>query len=142
MAKDQGFVVDASVVAKWFLIEARSDLAMKVRDGFATGQIGLAVPTLLFYEVVNALRFSGVFTESDLAVAARSLSRYRFGIWRPRGRLLELAAALSLKEDLTVYDACYVALAQRISSRVITEDRELLSKFPRHTISLDRVEIA
>lgn len=142
MAKSSGFVVDASVVTKWFLIERNSDLAMSLRDGFATGRIGLAVPALLFYEVINALRFSGVFTESDLAVAARSLSKYRFGIWRPRGRLLELSAVLSLKEDLTIYDACYIALAQRMSSKLITEDKELLSKFPRHTLPLDKIELA
>jgi predicted nucleic acid-binding protein len=142
MAKNQEFVVDASVVTKWFLIEANSDLATKVRDSFATGRIELAVPTLLFYEVINALRFSGAFTVSDLTVAAKSLSKYRFGIWRPRGRLLELSAALSLKEDLTIYDACYIALAQRMSSKVITEDRELLQKFPRHAIPLGGIELA
>jgi len=131
VAKEQNFVVDASVVAKWFLTEGNSHLAMELRDGFATGRIGLAVPTLLFYEVVNALRFSGAFSESDLTVASKSLSRYRFSIWGPRGRLLELSAALSLREDLTVYDACYIALAQRISSKVVTEDRELLSKVPQ-----------
>jgi predicted nucleic acid-binding protein len=142
MAKNQEFVVDASVVTKWFLTEPNSDLAIRLRDGFATGRIGLAVPTLMFYEVINALRFSGVFKESDLVVAAKSLSKYRFGIWRPRGRLLELSAALSLKEDLTIYDACYIALAQRMSSKVITEDRELLHKFPKNAVALDEIELA
>ncbi len=142
MAKNQEFVVDACVVTKWFLIEANSDLAVKLRDGFATGRIGLAVPTLLFSRWSNALRSNGVFAESDLTVAAKSLSKYRFGIWRPRGRLLELSAALSLKENLTIYDACYIALAQRMSSKVITEDRELLDKFPKHAIPLDRLELA
>ena len=35
-----------------------------------------------------------------------------------------------------VYDASYVALAQRTDSMVITEDRELLNRFPSQTVAL------
>ena len=132
------FVVDSSIVAKWFLNEEGTDIAITIRDKFATNQIKLSVPTLLFYEVMNALRFSGSFREGDLDIIVRSLSDYQFEIWRPVGRLLELSTKLSLKEDLTVYDACYIGLALRKGSRVVTEDRELLEKFPRSTLSLDQ----
>jgi predicted nucleic acid-binding protein len=135
VAKNQ-FVVDSSVVSKWFLEETDSAHAIELRDGFAVGKLKLAVPTLLFYEVMNALRFSGAFKSADLVVAARSLSKYRFDIWRPRGKLLELSAELSTEGELTIYDACYIALAQRLGSKVITEDKELLSKFPRQTTAM------
>ena len=138
MEKKDEFVVDSSIVTKWFVIEDGSELAVALREKFATRKIKLAVPTLLFYEVMNALRFSGIFGEADLSLAARSLSRYRFETWRPIGGLLELSAQLSLGNDVTVYDARYVALAQRRGSKVITEDGELLDKFPSSTISLDR----
>jgi predicted nucleic acid-binding protein len=137
VAKKKELVVDASVVTKWFLDEPNSVDAIRLRDDFATGRIKLAVPTLLFYEVVNALRFSAAFSEAELLVATRSLSTYQFGIWRPRGKLLELAAELSLREDLTVYDACYLGLARRIGSKVVTGDDEMLEKFPTLTIPLD-----
>jgi predicted nucleic acid-binding protein len=137
VAKKKELVVDASVVTKWFVDEPSSPDAIRLRDDFATGRIKLTVPTLLFYEVVNALRFSGAFSEAELVVAAKSLNNYQFGIWRPRGKLLELSAELSLREDMTVYDACYIALARRIESKVITGDKEMLSKFPTHTMQLD-----
>ena len=105
------FVIDSSIVAKWFLTEEDSDEALKIRDSFATDRIKLAVPTLLFYEVMNALLYSGVFGEQDLALAARSLSEYGFEVWQPRGKLLELSVQLCVKKDVTVYDGCYVALA-------------------------------
>lgn len=138
MAKKDQLVVDSSVVAKWFLTEPDSDKAIKLRDEFATGRLKLVVPTLLFYEVMNALRFSGAFNRAELITAARSLSKYRFDIWRPRGKLLELSTELSIEEDLSVYDACYVALARRVSSKVITEDMDLLAKFPAHALALSR----
>ena len=139
MEKKDEFVVDSSVVTKWFVIEDDSGLAVAVRDKFATRKIRLAVPTLLFYEVMNAIRFAGVLDDGDLAVAARSLSKYQFEVWRPMGKLLELSAQLSLRNDVTVYDACYVALAQRKGSKVITEDKELLDKFPSLTLPLNRI---
>src|SRR5579883_2210741 len=101
MAKKKEYVVDSSIVTKWFLVEADSELATGLRNDFATGRVGLTVPTLLFYEVMNALRFSGLYNETNLTIAARSLSKYRFGIWRPRGKLLELCGALSVRHDLT-----------------------------------------
>jgi len=140
MAKKSQFVVDSSVVAKWFLTETGSERAIELRDRFATGRLKLVVPSLLFYEVMNALRFSGGFEKPDLVVAAKSLSKYRFDIWRPRGKLLELSTSLSVEKGLTIYDACYVALAQRIGSKVITEDGELLAKFPSAATKLAEVE--
>ena len=137
MAKKKEFVVDSSVVTKWFLVEADSELATGLRNDFATGRVGLTVPSLLFYEVMNALRFSGIYNETDLTIAAKSLSKYQFSIWRPLGKVLELCGALSVRQDLTVYDASYVALAQRIHTKVITEDKEILVKFPAYTISLN-----
>ncbi|MDA4118778.1 MAG: type II toxin-antitoxin system VapC family toxin [Thaumarchaeota archaeon] len=136
MAKNKEYVVDSSVVVKWFLLESGSDIATRLRDDFATGRASLSVPTLLFYEVMNAIRSSKLFGEADLAMVAGSLSKYKFGIWRPRGRLLEWTGELSLKEDVTVYDSCYVALAQRLGTKVITEDSELLQKFPDDTLPL------
>lgn len=136
MAEKDEFVVDSSVVAKWFLVEAGSDQAGRLRDAFATGRLRLAVPTLLMYEVVNALRYGGSFDEVDLVVVAKSLSKCRFGIWRPRGKLLELSARLSAQGNTSVYDACDVALAQRLGSKPITEDKELLGGFPNDTVPL------
>ncbi len=141
MAKKNEYVVDASVVTKWYLIETNSAQAIRLRNDFAAGRLRLTVPTLLFYEVTNALRFSGAFSEIDLGLAARSLSKYRFGIWRPRGKLLELSVQLSVREDVTVYDACYVALAKRLSTTLLTEDKELLNKFPTDTVLINHLDI-
>jgi predicted nucleic acid-binding protein len=38
--------------------------------------------------------------------------------------------SIKLEEGLTTYDSCQAALAQRIATKVITNDEELLKKFP------------
>jgi predicted nucleic acid-binding protein len=54
---------------------------------------------------------------------------------------LELTTELSVEKDLTVYDACYVALAQRKSCKVVTEDGELLAKFPSFAKALSEFQV-
>ncbi|MCW4027335.1 MAG: type II toxin-antitoxin system VapC family toxin [Candidatus Bathyarchaeota archaeon] len=70
----QKAIADASIVAKWFLEEDSSENAMQLRDSFVTGKLAIAVPSLLFYEALNALWHSGLFCEEELTLAAR-LSR-------------------------------------------------------------------
>jgi len=50
-------VADASVVAKWFLEEADSEPARRLRDDFLEGIVRLRAPSILPFEVLNALRF-------------------------------------------------------------------------------------
>ena len=124
-------MVDASVCAKWYLDEEYSDRARLLRDQFVKGQIAITVPSLLFYETLNALRYSRAFDEKELAVAADSLSKYGFEVWEPRGEVYREAARLSLAQDITVYDAAYVALSEHLRALFYTVDKKLLDRFPR-----------
>jgi len=124
-------VVDASVCAKWYLDEEYSDRARLLRDEFVKGQIAITVPSLLFYETFNALRHSRAFDEKELSVAADSLSKYGFEVWEPRGEVYREAARLSLAQEITVYDAAYVALSEHLRALFYTVDKKLLDRFPR-----------
>ena len=132
----QKAVVDASVCAKWFLNEDYSDRARMIRDSFATGRLGLSVPSLLFYETLNALRYSRLYSEQELGLAAESLSRYGFEIWEPRGEVDRETAHVSVKNDVSVYDASYVALSKVLKIPFYTVDGELLKKFPRQALHI------
>ena len=124
-------MVDASVCAKWYLDEEYSDRARLLRDEFVKGQIAITVPSLLFYETLNALRYSRAFDEKELPVVADSLSKYGFEVWEPRGKVYREAARLSLAQDITVYDAAYVALSEHLRALFYTVDKKLLDRFPR-----------
>lgn len=43
---------------------------------FVKGQLTITVPSLIFYETLNALRFSGVYNQEELEMAADSMSKY------------------------------------------------------------------
>ena len=47
--------------------------------------------------------------------------------------------ALTSRHHVSAYDATYITLAELFGVRCVTEDRELLSKFPRRAVSLDEI---
>ncbi|MCX6659222.1 MAG: type II toxin-antitoxin system VapC family toxin [Candidatus Bathyarchaeota archaeon] len=129
----QKAVADASVVAKWFLNEEFSEEARLLRDSFVKDELAISVPSLLFYETLNALRYTGLYNFEELASAARSLSKYGFDVWEPRSRIYEETAKMSLQYDISVYDAAYVALASYLGTTLYTADLELVQKAPEYS---------
>lgn len=123
-------VVDASVCVKWYLDEEYSDRARLVRDMFVKDELAIAVPSLIFYETLNALRFSGLYNQQELEMAADSMSKYGLETWQPTGEVYRQTARISYTRKITVYDASYIALAEHLHSSLITADSELVTKFP------------
>lgn len=125
-------VVDASVIAKWFLIEAQSDHAEAMRDDYVGGKLTLAAPDILPYEVLNAVRFSKKsIGMSELRLLGRSLILYGIQLRRMAGEYLELTLQVSLRSGITVYDASYVALAEELRSVLYTADEQLIDGLSR-----------
>ena len=123
-------VADASVVVKWFLDEEFSDQARALRDDFVMGRISSRVPSLLFYEVLNALCKTHRFTPDELVLAARSLSKFGLETQELQGRALEEIAEEAGSSSSSAYDASYVALASAKGTRLYTADEELVKAYP------------
>jgi len=122
------FVLDASVVIKWFSEEEYTDVALKLRDDFSKGDIELVVPDLMLYEVSNALRYNPDFDETDVADAVGTLFDIGISIIVPNREVINSALNLAYEHKITVYDAYYVALAKEINFKLITADRKLYLK--------------
>ncbi|MBS7622689.1 type II toxin-antitoxin system VapC family toxin [Candidatus Bathyarchaeota archaeon] len=120
-------------MAKWFLDEEFSEEARLLRDYSVKNELMISVPSLLFYETHNALRYTGLYDSEELASAARSLSKYGFEVWEPRSRISEETARTSLRYDVSVYDVAYVALASRLQATLYTTDLELVRKAPQYS---------
>jgi len=121
-------VIDASIVAKWFLEEISSDKALLLRDYYIGGEIELASPCIMPYEVLNALRYSGLYEKDALVGVVRSLEGYGIelrGLTRAFGQRV---AEVAMELDISVYDASYVALAENTTACLVTADEELVAK--------------
>lgn len=118
-------VVDASVAAKWYLPEDHHEDARRLRDHFLEGTVDLTAPNVFPYEVLNALRYSGQFDESELERAAETLPSYGIDLV-PFHQLADLVSAAFGIEN-TIYDASYIALAATYDTVVYTADRKLIA---------------
>jgi len=126
----KNIVVDASIVVKWFLEEKFSDKALELRNDYVGGVITITVPSLLEYEVLNALKYSNVYTMKELKEIGKALNKYGFETYELEGKLKELTVEIALEKKITVYDASYVALAKQLNTTLYTADKELIEKFP------------
>ena len=124
-------VIDASVAAKWFLEEEFSTQARQIRDDYAADLAEVYAPSLLPYEVLNALRFSKVFSLKELKQIAEILDGFSLSLCSFEGPLSLRAIEIADSADLSVYDASYCALAKELGFPLYTADEKLLEAMPK-----------
>ena len=117
-------VVDTSVVVKWYIPERHHEQARALRDAYLDGKFDLIAPALMPFEAVNALKYSGHYEGERLEEASESLPEYGIDLVpiNKTGPVVEIANTL----DITVYDASYIALAQKLDTKAYTADGNLL----------------
>jgi len=122
------YVVDASVVVKWFSrFEEDIENSEKLLNSHVEGTSPLASSSLVLYEVCNALLFNPNFDEDDLLKAATSLLKLGLELV-DFPEVFESAIALAFSQDITIYDAAYIAVSQTYHIPLITADYKLLAK--------------
>jgi predicted nucleic acid-binding protein len=118
-------VCDASAVAA-LLLDAGPD-GQWVTDTISSSQI--AAPALVTYETANVIRrqeLSGQISSDQAVQAHRDLLDLAIELW-PYDLLA--ARAWELRQNLSIYDASYVALAETADLTLVTLD-ERLAKAP------------
>jgi len=121
-------VLDSSVVIKWFSNEEGTDKALVIREKYINGDIEIAIPDLVLYEVANALRYNTSINENDIKEAVDSLNKLEIDIIVPTKEITNLAISYALKFGLTVYDAFFLSLADVLRFTCITADEKLYNK--------------
>jgi predicted nucleic acid-binding protein len=121
------FVIDASLTMTWYFEDEASPATDELLD--AVAQNGAVAPPLWRIEVANA--FQAGIRRKRIDAAYRDASLGELGrlpieidadgdarIWTATLRLAD-------RHALTIYDACYLELAQRRNLPLATLDREL-----------------
>jgi predicted nucleic acid-binding protein len=122
-------VVDASVVAKWFLPEPHKDNAERLLRDFLNETVELTAPDLLIVEVGSLLwKRSTLRKEISAAQAAESYRKFlSLDIQvHPSSRLASAALKLAATEKHPIYDMVYIALAEQNACDFVTADEKLL----------------
>jgi predicted nucleic acid-binding protein len=120
--------VDANLVIR-LVADPRDEAVRRMWEQWDAEKRQLAAPTLLYYEVSNALyryQTQGFLSASAMRLAlqaALSLPLSLYGEADLHWRALDLAARFSLP---ATYDAHYLALAERLGGEFWTADRRLV----------------
>jgi predicted nucleic acid-binding protein len=129
------FVLDASVALAWAFAEDESNTAPAALERLRTDEA--VAPALWWFEVRNTLVVGerrARLTEADTAAFLGELARLGIAIDRAPHELDVLA--LARRYRLTVYDAAYLELAQRLGAPLATLDRELQAAARQSGIAL------
>ena len=125
------YVVDASTAVKLYLTEPLAAEAIALFDLLtATPRAEFHVPDLFYAECANIFWKQvrkGVLTAAQVAgfdADLRALPLNRM----PTFELTVSALPIATTYDITAYDACYVALAQRLGIPLVTADQKLHNK--------------
>ena len=124
------YVVDTSVVLKWFLERGEADVAeaRALRATYLRGQCLLRAPDFLFVEVANALTTRQGSKAERVREALNALREIGLSLTPLRESTLSLAVELAASLRVTVYDSYFLALADQTGSRLVTADERFLRR--------------
>lgn len=118
-------ILDASIILKWFVNEEGSAEALIFRDRHVRGKERIIVPSLLFYEVANVLRYRKELPDKEIINLMEILKDFELSAVHLSFSELEEAMLYARIKDISVYDAAYVVLARNLSCDLITADKRL-----------------
>lgn len=127
MERETLAIVDASVVVKWFNIEEYSENAEHLKERHLKAEVTLVSPVLMVFEVLNALRYNPELGANDLKEVLNDLLGIQIKLYPVEDWLSE-AVLLAYDFGLTIYDSCYIALANHLRCILYTADSKLLER--------------
>ena len=123
------YVIDASIAVKWFSTFGEDDLtkADKLLQHYVDGSCDFMAPTLIIYELANALRFNPNFEVTDVKRAVKDFFDLEIMLEDP-SQYMNAAIELAFTLSLTIYDAVYAALSQFTGIPLITADYQFYER--------------
>ena len=126
-------VLDASAALDWIL---HTPVGLQVEARIYSGRESVHVPHLLDLELTQILRRLVVAGKvpADRAKAALGVLTNARLLRHPHYQLLP--RIWQLRNNITAYDAAYIALAESLDASLLTRDRKL-ALAPGHTVKIE-----
>ena len=125
------YVIDASVGVKWFIEEEYSDRADELLSDFQEGIVELVAPKSFMQEFCNAIRKYVVrgYLSRDLANQhVEKMAEMPIDYVDLDWKIIKESYAKALELSITVYDAIYVVIADKLGATIITSDNKLYNQ--------------
>ena len=132
------YVVDASVATRFVLDEELDDEAKSILEGFVEGDYNLLAPTLINYEVGNALRTAAArkeISEEESEEAYEAFLGFKLDVDNMELDDFLGALALSNRRNISIYDAAYIWLSKKLAAPLLTADAKQMEAANNETIA-------
>ncbi len=115
-------VIDASVAAKWFNLEELSDKATDIKEAYVKGDLELAAPTHIIYEVGNSIWKNKQLTETEASDALAALLQLSLQLLEPTSERAKRAMKIAKSRNIAFYDSIYLQAAEELNTALLTAD--------------------
>jgi len=127
-SQQAAYVVDASVVLKYYVPEELSDRAARLLNSLASREVALWAPSVLWLEVASALckkQRRGELGADRVRQVSREAIRLPIRLVDEVDLVVD-ALEIALSAYCSVYDAVYIARARRQNLPLLTADDRLV----------------
>lgn len=128
------YVLDTSVVVKWFSEEKGTDKAEELLKALEKKEIEIYLPGLVRYELANAFLKGKKLSYRQAELALEIFYNLPLIFIEDSLDLVKLSYKLAEKLNISYYDACFLGLAKNQKATLITAN-------PRHQQKLKGIKI-
>lgn len=128
MSLGRRLVIDASVLVKRILLEPGFEEVDRLLNEAVEGLVELHVPDLVFKEVGNAIwrhALKGYVKREEASRLLRAVMELPLNVHAQDPQLLTRSLEVALASSISIYDAIYIALAERLKAELATYDEVL-----------------
>lgn len=117
-------VLDTSVVVKWFVEEKDSEKAQKFLEAYQDGRLEIIAPEIMGLELTNALFFGAGYKGEVLKQALAAFYSLKLASVPLSESFVQEARKYMEKFKIAIYDALFIALADRERLPLISADKQ------------------
>lgn len=125
----EAYVVDSSVVVRWYVDQPGAEHAREVRERLVAGSVSLVAPDICRWEVANVLRKKGLepglLAVEDVVGSLTDLDDLGVVVHPVDLPRLQTVTALAARRRMSLFDAAFVELSLRTGLPLLTADARL-----------------
>lgn len=119
------YILDSSFMLSFFLPDEQVDTVNSIFKQYIEGKINFVSCVILPFEVANGLKEAVIRKRINQKTAYFLINDFLDYSIKFMDVDFKTVMSLSLKEDMSVYDACYLYLAKKENLKLLTLDEKL-----------------
>ena len=112
------FVIDTNIGIKQFINDPLTPKVEQLLGQLSNPSVSIFIPDLFYIEIANVLRKyvrANLYTASQARSDLDDLEALPFDVI-PTQALMQSALDIAIAKNISAYDACYVALSERVKA--------------------------